>query len=649
MARRLRVAIWVTLCSAFATPAAALEWDVGVFAAPHYFNVANELGQPEGWTGGIGSTVYPGLRGGVRPWRWLSLEAEFGYGRSTTQTIDLKEQSTDLLTLRGHAIGRFELGRWALIALAGGGVMRTAPATLTALTKADTDPYGYVGPGIEFAGSDNWQVRLDARLHATGSAVVGRSTEQEAEATVAFSWRFGGDRKPGKPADDEDEDGIADAVDRCPYDAETPNGVRDDDGCPEDPVIAKQVHQTRYVQRDNAQVAILPKESRAAAPTTTRKDEPKSVAPPVTLTVTTADEQALEALGQPVELADNALPPLVGPGDDDFDGFPRADDVCPDNAEDADGFEDLDGCPDPDNDADGLNDTVDRCPFDAETPNGVRDDDGCPEDPTLVQRYHQTRYAQVADSQVAVLPTEATPVDVAVGEPGAATPTVPAASAEDGERQLALLPDALPLAPNALPPLMSAGDDDKDGFARDFDVCPDRPEDKDNFEDDDGCPDYDDDKDGVPDRKDKCRREGETRNGYDDDDGCPDDVPVPLAERVGVIQGMVFAVNSAEILPSSVPRLKRVSQVLNRFEQAQVEIAGHTDNVGDQAKNVELSKRRAESVRAWLIQHGADAARINAVGYGPSKPKASNASRAGQARNRRVEFNLVTAPTRSSP
>ena len=79
--------------------------------------------------------------------------------------------------------------------------------------------------GIEFAGSDAWQIRLDARVHATGSTVVGKASEQEAEATLAFTWRFGGDRKPRKPVDDEDEDGILDAADRCPFDPETPNGA----------------------------------------------------------------------------------------------------------------------------------------------------------------------------------------------------------------------------------------------------------------------------------------------------------------------------------------------------------------------------------------------------------------------------------------
>jgi hypothetical protein len=66
-------------------------------------------------------------------------------------------------------------------------------------------------------------------------------------------------------------------------------------------------------------------------------------------------------------------------GDDDHDGISNDGDACPNDAEDRDGFEDADGCPDPDNDHDAIPDRDDRCPNDPETRNGRQDDDGCPD------------------------------------------------------------------------------------------------------------------------------------------------------------------------------------------------------------------------------------------------------------------------------
>ena len=316
---------------------------------------------------------------------------------------------------------------------------------------------------------------------------------------------------------------------------------------------------------------------------------------------------------------------------DDRDGIDRADDACPDAAEDRDGFEDSDGCPDPDNDGDGVDDASDECPFEAELVNGVHDDDGCPEDPAELQRFHQTRYADRDREQLALLPDDAS----RIAGHGASAKPLP------DEAHLRVQEEPAPLAANALPPLVSNGDDDRDGLLRADDVCPDRPEDFDGFEDGDGCPDADDDGDGVLDAADKCPREGETANGYDDEDGCPDGVPPPLVERIGVLQGLEFAKNSATVLPKSLPVLQAVADVLVKFPQARVEIAGHTDDAGKRDKNLALSQARAEAVRAWLVAKGADGARIAAKGYGPDKPVASNKSAAGKAKNRRVEFNLV--------
>jgi OOP family OmpA-OmpF porin len=133
--------------------------------------------------------------------------------------------------------------------------------------------------------------------------------------------------------------------------------------------------------------------------------------------------------------------------DNDGDAIADKDDKCPNQSEDQDGFQDTDGCPDPDNDADGVEDSHDQCPDKKETMNGFKDDDGCPDEP----------------------------------------------------------------------------DKDSDGVPDARDQCPDQAEDTDGFQDTDGCPDPDNDGDGVNDEDDECVDEAETKNGFQDEDGCPDD------------------------------------------------------------------------------------------------------------------------------
>ncbi|MCG8421202.1 MAG: OmpA family protein, partial [Proteobacteria bacterium] len=124
--------------------------------------------------------------------------------------------------------------------------------------------------------------------------------------------------KCGDP--DNDRDGLADDIDICPNEPETPNGFEDRDGCPDQDIT----------------------------------------------------DGASGAGAEP-------LPELTPARDNDNDGVSGEDDVCPDAAEDLDGFEDLDGCPDPDNDRDGITDARDGCPVEAEVVNGVEDQDGCPD------------------------------------------------------------------------------------------------------------------------------------------------------------------------------------------------------------------------------------------------------------------------------
>jgi OOP family OmpA-OmpF porin len=203
-------------------------------------------------------------------------------------------------------------------------------------------------------------------------------------------------------------------------------------------------------------------------------------------------------------------------------------------------------------------------------------------------------------------------------------------------------------------------DNDGDGIADAADKCPNEPEDKDSFQDEDGCPDPDNDGDGVPDAQDKCPTDPETKNGFQDEDGCPDEIPAKLKAFTGVIQGINFKVLSAELLGTSFKTLDKAVAVLQEFKDLKLEIQGHTDDqpLKDTkvfASNQALSQARAESVKAYLVKKGIEEGRLTAVGYGESQPIESPTDlkggklNAARAKNRRVEFKLVSGLTAPAP
>ncbi len=270
-----------------------------------------------------------------------------------------------------------------------------------------------------------------------------------------------------------------------------------------------------------------------------------------------------------------------------------------------------------DADADGVLDAVDVCPYEPETRNGYRDEDGCPEHPDTVPA------ATLPDAPTAsALPASASPSDAAHA----------------------------PARVTGLPPLVPERDSDGDGLMDDDDLCPNAAEDKDGFQDGDGCPEPDNDEDGVADGADKCPNTAENHNGYRDDDGCPDLVPKALKRFAGTVSGISFERGAATIRSRSLRVLRAALKTLRRYKSLQVEVHGHTDNSGNRKFNIDLSQQRAESVRQWLIRNGIDAGRLSARGFGPDKPVADNKDKAGQARNRRVEFVLTdTTPAAKEP
>jgi len=118
--------------------------------------------------------------------------------------------------------------------------------------------------------------------------------------------------------------------------------------------------------------------------------------------------------------------------------------------------------------------------------------------------------------------------------------------------------------------------------------------------------------------------------------------------KIVLPQAIFFAFDSDVIDQKSYPVLDQVVDVLKKNDKSYqvLKIEGHTDSVGTKAYNLSLSKRRAESVRRYLIDKGLDANRLKAYGFGESKPVATNLTPEGRTENRRVEFNLVRSETK---
>lgn len=289
-------------------------------------------------------------------------------------------------------------------------------------------------------------------------------------------------------------------------------------------------------------------------------------------------------------------------GDRDGDGYKDDVDQCPDEPEDFDGFQDQDGCPEPDNDNDGILDVDDRCPNTPEDRDGDEDEDGCPEGSD-----GDRDGDGILDSR-----------DKCPDDP----------EDRDGFEDADGCPDL---------------DNDKDGILDKDDSCPLDPEDKDGFEDEDGCPDPDNDKDQIPDKKDKCPNDPETYNGFEDEDGCPDKGKVIIeGSDIVILDKVMFETNSAKILPESNPILDAVAATLKAHPEFQVvEVAGHADERSSDAYNLKLTRDRAQSVVEALKSRGLKAGRLLSQGYGEYCPLDKARTPAAWEKNRRVEFKVV--------
>ena len=326
--------------------------------------------------------------------------------------------------------------------------------------------------------------------------------------------------------------------------------------------------------------------------------------------------------------------------DNDGDGIDDAHDRCPSEPEDMDGHDDTDGCPDVDTDGDGIQDGYDSCPTQPEDVDGDRDDDGCPDNDR--DRDH------IAD-EVDQCPDQAEDTDGFGDEDGCPETDFDGDGIPDENDQCPDRPEDMDGfedtdgCPEEGHVAGLPGDRDGDSVRDARDQCPDQPEDADGFQDSDGCPDPDNDGDGVMDAQDHCPNVA----GAVADHGCPHLVDLDLAHgAITIAQQIQFAPSRATILPESEPTLQAVFDLLvEHAEITSVRIEGHTDTSGPAARGTQLSGLRAAAVRQWFVDHYLDESRVTAFACGRLHPVGDNATDAGRAANRRIAFQiLVPAP-----
>ncbi|HEY0975341.1 MAG TPA: OmpA family protein [Solimonas sp.] len=142
----------------------------------------------------------------------------------------------------------------------------------------------------------------------------------------------------------------------------------------------------------------------------------------------------------------------------------------------------------------------------------------------------------------------------------------------------------------------------------------------------------DEDGDGVIDSVDQCPN---TPPGTRvDGNGCP-------LQKVIALDGVTFEFNSARLQPNAKGLLNEAQRILQRYPDMQIEVAGHTDSVGNDAYNLKLSQQRADAVRDYFLSEGVPAERLTSKGYGEAEPVADNETAAGRELNRRVELRVL--------
>ncbi len=287
------------------------------------------------------------------------------------------------------------------------------------------------------------------------------------------------------------------------------------------------------------------------------------------------------------------------PKDSDKDGVPDKLDKCPDTP--AGVSVNAEGCP-LDGDGDGIADYLDKCPNKAGTAifNGCPDSDG----------------DGIQDAE------DKCPDVRGLAALGGCPDT-------DGDGII----DSQDNCPSVkgIAAFKGCPDTDGDGIMDSEDKCPALK----GLKELQGCPDGDGD--GVADMDDRCPDVA----GIKENKGCPAVKEETIKVFTQALTGILFETGKDVIKPVSFPILNNVVDIMKNNPEYILEINGHTDNVGDDAKNLDLSNRRAVSVKNYLSGKGVDPARLLPRGFGETSPVADNATSAGRTKNRRVEFKVI--------
>ncbi len=297
---------------------------------------------------------------------------------------------------------------------------------------------------------------------------------------------------------------------------------------------------------------------------------------------------------------DPGLPEFNGCPDTDGDGLPDKDDACPEEA----GPHEYRGCPDRDNDS--IIDKNDDCP---DVP-GLKEFKGCPD----------------TDGD-------------GIKDEDDACPEVPGPVVNNGcpDTDGDGLFDFIDECPTEFGPRENNGcpwpDTDGDGLLDKDDKCPYIAGPRAN----DGCPYQDTDEDGVLDKDDKCPN----TPGPVSNEGCPEIEKEVQEILKTAFENLEFETAKDIIKDESIPSLTELAEVLVKKPEWKLQIAGHTDNVGDAQANLVLSKKRAESVKRFMVSKGIDAERLSVLYFGETQPIADNSTPEGRQKNRRVEMTII--------
>lgn len=287
------------------------------------------------------------------------------------------------------------------------------------------------------------------------------------------------------------------------------------------------------------------------------------------------------------------------PKDSDGDGISDKKDKCPNIS----GSGAVAGCPDRDND--GIADADDACPDEA----GLAEFQGCSD----------------RDGDKIIDKNDLCPDQPGLREFQGCPDT-------DGDK----IPDKDDACPQetGLAQFQGCPDTDGDGLPDKDDACPREA----GLRELQGCPDKD--SDGVPDKDDACP----DVPGLKDNKGCPAN-KIEEDKLAAIAREIQFETGKATIKRQSYPMLDELAQLMQKYNQAKIQVEGHTDNVGNKQANKQLSQRRANAIKNYLVKKGVSPERIIAIGFGDERPKdgskdikAANRTPEQRAANRRVEI-----------